>query len=464
MGWLESIEHNRWLSRNMQELLEHGHAAWAPTGYGYFRPDGRLDTDRPIDLAITARMTFAFSLGVLMGIPGSRRYCDHGIRCMQTYFRDREYGGWYTAIEHDPNEDGHGVPWSEDGETKWQYAHSFLILAAATATNANRPGAHELLNDALADQLAHWYDPDTGRTYDRFSRDWSEVEKYRGMNSLMHTVEAYLAASEAIQDTDWIHRAQGMLEFAYAEASHHNWRVPEHHDENWRPLLDFNREDPNAHYYPFGFVVGHGMELARLGVQLRAALREEGLAEATFLRYGPQELFERARQDGWRRNGQPGFLYTVDFEGLPVLSERLQWVQSEGICAAVALRRAVLDDGGHEGDVEAYEHSYHSWIDYLNDYMMLEPGVVARQLSADNEPMEGTISSRPDIYHTIQAFLIGRVPLWPPMGAALARGLLDKPQGAPIRPRGRRGRRDTRGAKPFFSWNQEPRGSSQFGA
>lgn len=119
MGWLESIEHQRWLSRQLQDLLEHGHAAWAPTGFGYFRPDGQLDTDRPIDLAITARMTFAFSLGVLLGIPGSRRYADHGIRCLQTYFRDREFGGWYTAIDHDPNEGGHGVPWHDGGDQKW---------------------------------------------------------------------------------------------------------------------------------------------------------------------------------------------------------------------------------------------------------------------------------------------------------------------------------------------------------
>ncbi len=454
MGWLESIEHNRWLSRQLQDLLVHGHAAWAPTGYGYFTPEGKLDVERPIDLAITARMTFAFSLGVLLGIPGSRRYADHGIRCIQTYFRDREFGGWFTAIDHDPNEDGHGVPWRDGGDEKWQYAQAFLILAAATATNANRPGAHELLNDALNEQLRHWYDDETGLVVDRYSRDWSHCEPYRGMNALMHTVEAYLAASEAVQDLEWIQRAERMLSFAYREASQHNWRVPEHHDENWNPLLDFNRDNPNTPHYPYGYVIGHGMELSRLGVQLRGALREEGLKEPSFLGPGALELFERARKDGWRRNGQPGFLYTADFEGEPILTDRLQWVLCEGICAAVSLRRATLDSGGHAGDIEAYEHSYHSWIDYLNDYMMLEPGVIARQLNEHNEPMEGTISARPDIYHTIQAFLIGRVPIWPPIGAALSRGLLDKPEGAPSRPQSRRHRAESAG-KPFFSWGRD---------
>lgn len=455
MGWLESTEHQRWLSRQLQDLLEHGHAAWAPTGFGYFRPDGHLDTDRPIDLAITARMTFAFSVGVLLGIPGSRRYADHGIRCLHTYFRDREHGGWYTAIDHDPTEDGHGNPWP-DGDKKWQYAHAFLILAAATATNANRPGAHELLIEALQDQELHWYDEETGLVADRYNRDWSICEPYRGMNALMHTAEAYLAASEALQQPKWAERAGRMLEFAYSEASQYDWRVPEHHDENWVPILDYNIEAPNTPYYPYGYVIGHGMELARLGLQWRAALREEGLKEPGHLGRGAASLFKRAREDGWRRNGRPGFIYTADFEGNPVLSERLQWVLSEAICATVALRRAALDEGATIGDVEIFEHCYHSWVDYLNDYMMLEPGVLARQLNADNEPMEGTISARPDVYHSIQALLIGRVPLWPPIGAALSRGLLDKPEGAPRRPRGRKGR-VSGDQRPLLSWRQEPR-------
>ena len=43
-------------------------------------------------------------------------------------------------------------------------------------------------------------------------------------------------------------------------------------------------------------------------------------------------------------------------------------------CAAVALRRALLDDGGGAGDVEHYEHSYRAWLDYVNDHLIAEPG------------------------------------------------------------------------------------------
>lgn len=399
-----------------------------------------------------------------MGIPGCRKYCDHGVKSMQTYFRDTENGGWFTAIEHKPSLDGHGIPWKEDGDTKWQYAHAFMILAAATATNASRPGANELLHAALANQLEQWYDEKTGTVSDMFSRDWSHCEPYRGMNSLLHTVEAYLAAAEAVQDVAWIERASRMLNFAYLEASHYEWRVPEHHDATWHPLLDFNIDEPNTPYYPYGYVIGHGMELSRLGLQLRGALREEGLPEPSFLLPSAIQLFERARLDGWRREGKPGFLYTTDFKGNPVLKERLQWVLCEGICATVAVRRALLDDGHNHGEVEQFEHSYHSWIDYLNDNMLVETGVLARALNEDSEPMEGTISARPDIYHSIQAFLMSRVPLWPPVGAALARGLLDKPEGIPHRPKTRWGRKNEDETKvPMISWLQSPRKDGTFG-
>lgn len=441
MGWIEAIEHNRWLSHHMRALLEHGKAAWAPTGFGYFTPDGKLDETKPVDLAITARMTFAYSLGALMGIPGCRKYADHGVTCMQTYFRDRKYGGWFTALEHAPDENGRGVPWPDGGDEKWQYAHSFLILAAATATEASRPGAYELLQDGLENQLKYWYEDETGTVADRYSRSWETKMPHRGMNSLMHTIEAYLAAAEASQEVEWLERAERMLAFVYEVASQHSWRVPEHYDENWQPLLDFNREAPATPHYPFGFVIGHGMELSRLGVEVRAGLREEGLEEPDYIMSGAANLFERARQDGWRRDGKPGFLFTTDFEGNPVITERLSWVLCEGICSAVSLRRGLLDDGGSVSDVEHYEHSYQSWMDYLHDYMLIEEGVLARTLNEDSEPMEGTIPSRPDIYHPIQALLLSRVPLWPPIGAALHRGLLDSPEGAPQRTRRRWGRR-----------------------
>ncbi len=427
MGWFESVEHSRWLSEEMRALLRHGHAAMRPTGFGYFKSDGSVDTERPVDLAITARMTYAYSLGVLMGIPGSRKFCDHGVSCLRKYFEDPQFGGWYSEIRHEPDADEHGIPWDEAGARKWQYGQAFVVLAASAAAIANRPGAHELLGRALAGQEEHWLDPDTGLVRDGATRDWSQFSDYGGMNSLMHTIEAYLAASEAQQDPSWLDAAERMLRFVYQVAADHDWRVPEHYTADWTPDLDYSKDAPDTPYYPYGFVIGHGMELSRLALQAHAGLTARGRTDCEYLKEMSEEIFERSRTDGWRRNGYPGFIYSVDFDGVPVLEDHLQWVVSEGICATAFLRHATLSSGAPHGEAEAYEHSYRSWLDYLNDYMQLEPGVFVRALSPDNVEASDVVSSRPDIYHPLQALLAARLPVWPPFASALAHDLLDKP-------------------------------------
>ena len=143
------------------------------------------------------------------------------------------------------------------------------------------------------------------------------------------------------------------------------------------------------------------------------------------------ELFERARVDGWRRtDGAPGFSTAVNDEGdpMPGEDEHQQWVVCEGVCATVAVRRAMLDDGHRIDEVEHFEHCYRSFVDYIHDYLIAQPGRWIRRLGPHNESVQPAKSSRWDVYHAIQAMLAIRVPLWPPTAPALSRGLLDHPE------------------------------------
>ena len=88
LGWFGAPEHNRWLAEETHALLRYGRAACVPAGFGWIGPDGTVDTNHPVELWITGRMTFAFSLGALMGIPGCRRYADHGVRALSKVLRD----------------------------------------------------------------------------------------------------------------------------------------------------------------------------------------------------------------------------------------------------------------------------------------------------------------------------------------------------------------------------------------
>ncbi|PID97641.1 MAG: N-acylglucosamine 2-epimerase, partial [Actinobacteria bacterium] len=396
MGWFESIEHNRWLSEQMRALIAEAEGAIVPTGFAHLTPEGSADPERSIDLAVTARMLYVFSLGVLMGLPGSRRYADHAVRSITKYFVDPVNGGHYTAIKAEPSSDGHGVPWDSDGEGKSQFHNAFLILGAAAAAVADRPGAHELLTEALHDQERHWLEPN-GLIRDQISGDYSTVLPIRSMDSLLHTAEAYLAAAEATTDPVWVERAEVMANFVYNNASGHNWRPIEYFDDQWKPLKELPKVLTDGRHVYEGTSTGHSMHWARIALHIRAAYRSMGRTQPEYLMDMATELFERARVDGWRRNGKPGFATTVDDNGEPLEKEHMQWVSCEGICAAVALRRAMLDDGASHGDVEHYEHCYRSWLDYVNDYLIKQPGRWVRMLTEDNEPVDGLKRSRWDV-------------------------------------------------------------------
>ncbi len=437
MGWFDSVEHNRWLSGQMRDLLDVARGATVPTGFAHLAADGSADAGRPVDLAITARMTYVFSLGTLMGIPGCRRHADHGVRALTRSFVDPVNGGWMTLIGPEPDAEGHGVAWEGPDQPKSQFHHAFVILGAAAATVASRPGALELLMAALHDQERHWLRPD-GLVADTLTADHRPVDAPATLGALVHTVEAYLAAAEATTDPVWVERAEVITRFVHDRAEQAGWRLGEYFDGDWDPLpLGTGSPDtpdvswPDVRRAYRGSVIGHSMQWARLALQVRAALRSMGRPQPDFLLVMAQELFERARVDGWRRNGEHGFTLTVDGGGRPVETEHLQWVTCEGVCATVAMRRALLDDGAGEGEVEHYAHCYRSWLDYLDEYVIVAPGVWVGASDEHNEPLAGSGPSRSDVYHAIQTLLMPRVPLWPPFASAISRGLLDKPAQPP---------------------------------
>lgn len=427
LGWFGAPEHNRWLAEETHALLRYGRAACVPAGFGWIGPDGTVDTDRPVELWITGRMTFAFSLGALMGIPGCRRYADHGVRVLSRIFRDYKYGGWYSAVQHELDADGHGIP-TDPQQRKECYQNAFVMLAAATATAADRPGAHELLRDAMDMQDQRWWDESYQMPIESFAADFTDPERYRGINAAMHTVEAYLAAADVSGDVKWLNRAVRIIDFAVnRQARANDWRLPEHYDTSWQPVLDYNQDAPAHPFRPYGVTPGHGLEWARLTVQARAALINRSLPVPEWMLDAAEELFERARVDGWRADGGPGFVYTTDFAGEPVVHERMHWVVCEGVSAAAALRRALLDDGRGEIEVEHYEHCYRSWLDYAEEFLIESPGVWTHELDQSNAPSTRTWDGHPDIYHALQMTLMSRLPVWPAMGQALAEGRLDDP-------------------------------------
>lgn len=427
MFWFDSIEHNRWLSACLQDLLDYGRKSEVKTGFACLDRNGEVDLEQPIQLYITARMVHVFSLGVLLGVPGCRRLVEHGIRCLNQYFRDPDNGGWFDAIEHGLDQDGKAIPY-KGRDDKRSYSHAFLLLGAASATAADRIGAHELMQEAIRDNDLHWWDQKAGMVCESFNRDYSVCEDYRGLNSNMHMVEAYMLVAQVTNDSRWTERAIRILERVARVSREYNWRIPEHYDSDWQPLLGYNRDNPQETHRAYGSDVGHSFMFSRLMLEARAMLKNTNKEVPEWLSEAATEIFERAREDAWRRDGAPGFAFTVDWEGKPIIRDRQAWVQFEAIGAAVTMLRAAQQDGASAEVVDHYEHCYRAWLDFAYEHFLVRGGRIVHRLSPENQPLDlENQKLRDSVYHAVQAVLLPRLPLSPVFAMALAQGLLDKP-------------------------------------
>lgn len=393
------------------ELLRFARAARCEAGFGYLDTAGVLDPAEAMPLYVACRMTHVFSLGVLAAEPpaegGPNRsemadLAEHGVRALTSGpFHDDEYGGWYAAINPDETVDG----------AKQAYAHSFVVLAAASAVAADVPGSQRLLDMALAVLDEYFWDEAAGMIVDEWNREFSWLKDYRGANANMHTVEAFLAAGDVTGDGKWHRRAGRIARRIVSWAKDMGWRVPEHADGAYSPLPEFHREQPAHAFQPFGATVGHGMEWARLLVAVHETLGDEapdGLVEAAVA------LNDRAVKDGWGVDGADGFVYTTDWDGTPVVRARMHWVAAEAICTATILQRVTGD--------ERYAVDLQRWWDYTDQYLVdHEWGSWHHELDRTNKPASETWSGKPDVYHAYQAALIADVPTTPSFATALAR-------------------------------------------
>lgn len=354
-------------------------------------------------------MTHVFSLGHLMGRPGCGTLVDHGLAALTGRFRDSTHGGWYAQVDEDRPRD----------RSKTAYAHAFVVLAASSATCAGRPGAAELLEDALRVVLERFWDDEHGMVVDEWDESFSTLDPYRGVNANMHTVEAFLAAADAIGTGSLPTALRARALAIVSRVVHdlgpaHSWRLPEHFDSSWSPELKYNADAPADPFRPYGATVGHWLEWARLALHVRAAL---GRSAPGWLLEDACSLFEAAVDEGWAVDGADGFVYTVDWEGQPVVRERMHWVAAEATATAATLWTAT--------GRSSYEDWYRTWWDHIATvFVDHRLGSWHHELDPANRPSDAIWRGKPDTYHAFQATLIPRLPLGPTLAAALRDGLL----------------------------------------
>lgn len=393
----------QWLDAECRRLLAFGrHVVHPAGGAAWLDDDGAPDLSRPVHTWITSRTVHVFGLGALMGVEGSASIATAALAGLRTTLHDPEHGGWFHAV------DAHGVP--VEGTAKSCYDHAFVMLAGSTAVVAGLPGAGDLLAEATDVFARRFWDDATGRVHDEWDRAWTASAPYRGLNATMHSLEAVLAVGDVTGDPVWHDRAARLAAFAVELAAAHDGRLPEHFGPDWSVDLELNRDRPDDPFKPYGATPGHGLEWSRLLLHVEATLGDgapPGLLDAS------RVLFDRAVADGWHADGEPGFVYTTDWTGTPVVRDRFHWVVAEGIAAAAALHRRTGE--------ERYAERYAEWWAYVDAHVRdVERGSWRHELDPANHPSASVWPGKPDLYHAVQATLLPRLPLAPSLATAVA--------------------------------------------
>lgn len=386
----QTKENKEFLKQLGEELLTFGKQFPSPTGGSYYLgDDGTPWKERPRETWITCRMVHVYSIGAMMGWNGAKELAANGLSGLMGELRDGKNGGWYAGL----TAEGTPLP------NKQCYAHAFVILAASSAKLAGIPGAEELLESALAVYDQFFWDEKAGLAVDTWNTAFTDLDPYRGINANMHSVEAFLAVADATGREEYRVRAGRIISHVAEWAAGNAYRIPEHFTSDWQPDLECHKEKPDDQFKPYGATPGHGIEWARLMTQW--ALSTKSLSEEErngFIRTAEQ-LYNRAISDGWNADGAPGIVYTTDWEGKPVVHDRMHWTLAEAINTSSVLFRVTEN--------EKYADGFSKYMEYLDTFVHDKVnGSWFHQLDRENRVIGTVWPGKSDLYHAFQATLI----------------------------------------------------------
>ena len=387
---IDSAENREFLRKNAEELLAFGHQFPSPGGSSwYLGDDGTPWKDRNRETWITCRMTHVYSMGSFLGHEGSEALIDAGLKGLNGELKDTVNGGWYAGLTPDDQI----VP------DKQCYAHAFVILASSSALLAGRPGAEELLEEALKLYDLRFWNEEEGLACDTWNTEFTVLDDYRGINANMHTVEAFLAVADVTGKEAYRERAGRIIRHVIGWAEANNWRIPEHYTVDWKPDLEKNKEKPHDPFKPYGATPGHGIEWARLITQWALSSYKEDKEQAKPFIEAAEHLFHQAIADAWNEDGAPGIVYTTDWEGKPCVHDRMHWTLAEAINTSAVLYRVT--------GKQQYADVYAEFMKYLDETVLDHiNGSWFHQLDQNNQLIGTVWPGKSDIYHALQAMLI----------------------------------------------------------
>lgn len=292
-----------------------------------FRDDGSIFDDQTKHLVGTCRFVYIFSIAAILTEKSEyKEAARHGVQFLLNHHRQPK-GGYAWILE--------GLKVND--ATNHCYGHAFVLLAFATSLKAGIQESAEPLVETFNLMERRFWRQDDRLYVDEISSDWSIVDPYRGQNANMHTCEAMIAAFEATGETNYLDRATALaIRVCVDMTQQSDGMIWEHYDKKWDPDWQYNLDDPKNLFRPFGYLVGHWMEWAKLLLIL-----EENNPQEWMLPHA-KRLFNAAIEQGWDHDSG-GMNYAVSPNGEIIDTDRYYWVLSETVAAAGLLANRTGD-------------------------------------------------------------------------------------------------------------------------
>ena len=346
------------------------------------RDDGSIFDRMTKHLVGTCRFVYNYALASLaLDEPAYREAAAHGLRCLQESHRQAD-GGFAWVLQGRAVEDG----------TRHCYGHAFALLAAAGAAKAGVDGAAALASDVYDLLEARFWEPDAQLYVDEIKAgDWNAVEPYRGQNANMHMCEAMLSAYEATGESRFLDRAHLLARRICVDlADRADGLVWEHYRSDWSHDWDFNKDDPQNLFKPYGYLPGHFTEWSKLLLILERYRPEDWMLPRA------RNLFDVALEKSWD-DDLGGMNYTFAPDGHILDRDRYYWVLSETFAAAALLALRT-------GDARYWDWYERAWAYSDKHFVDHEYGGWYRILNADNNKYDDLKSppSKTD-YHPLAA-------------------------------------------------------------
>ncbi len=349
-----------------------------------FKDDGRVFNPGQRHLVSSCRIVFNYCKAFeLFGEHDYRELAEHGVKYIRErhWDQDRQGYNWTLAQGHEPED-----------RTNHCYGLAFVLLCFSAASEIGVEGATDDVARVYDIMEKRLWDSALGLYADEAAPDWSSVDSYRGQNANMHSCEALIAAYEATGNGTYLDRAYALAKLITVElAGKSDGLIWEHYTDRLDIDWDYNKDDPQNLYRPWGFQPGHQTEWSKLLLTLHDHNPEDWMITRA------RELFDRALEICWD-DEHGGILYGFAPDTSICDTDKYFWVQAESIAASARLLRKTSDSRYGSWYEKIWQYAWDNMVDH-------QYGAWYRVLTADNRPYsdeKSTAGGKCD-YHTIGA-------------------------------------------------------------